>query len=125
MRIVDAIARSSEKMTAKTIANNAGITQRFALRILHKLTRCGILQAYRGVLGGYKIAKPLDELTVYDVLHAIEGPIILNRCLLETTICTRVQDKNCPYHRVFKKLSDLVCKELASISFADVINSSE
>jgi len=122
VRIVDAIARSGERMVAKAIAKQACISQKFALQILHKLTTEGILRSIRGPHGGYEIAKPLEVLSVHDVLRAIEGPIVLNRCLLETNTCTRVPDKNCPYHRVFKELSELVSKKLASISFADVLN---
>jgi Rrf2 family protein len=77
---------------------------------------------YRGFFGGYEIAKPIKDITVYDVLHAIEGPILLNRCLLQTEKCTRVRDKNCIYHKVFWEASEMLREKLSSINFADVIN---
>jgi len=121
VRIVDAIARNGGRMTAAAIAERAYVTQKFTVRILFKLTRAKLVLTYRGVSGGYEIAKPLDQITVYDVLRVIEGPIVLNRCLLEENTCTRVPDKECPYHYVFQELSDHICNKLISITFADVI----
>jgi Rrf2 family protein len=120
--MVDTIARSKGRIQANVIAERACVTPKFALKILRKLVAEGILVVYRGPLGGYELAKPMNEITIHQVLQAIEGPLVLNRCLLEHMTCTRVHDKNCPYHNMFATLTNYINDQLISVSFADVIN---
>jgi len=122
VRIVDAIARNRGRMMAEAIAAKSCITAKHARKILHKLSTCGIILSRRGTSGGYELAKQASDITIHDVLYAIEGPLVLNRCLLENTKCTRVPDKNCPYHHTFARLTDYIHSQLSSLSFADVIN---
>jgi Rrf2 family protein len=122
VRIVDAIARSEGQVFSAEIAQTACIPQSTVYKVLRTLTSNGITIAHTGPYGGYELARPIEDITVYDVLYAMEGPIALNRCLLETEACTRVPDKDCSYHHVFSYLTNQVRRKLASISFADVIN---
>lgn len=121
LRIVDTLARNSQRLEAKTIAERACVTLRFSLKILRKLVASGIVKSYKGSLGGYEIAKPLEEITIYDILETIEGPVALNRCVLDDHECSRVPDKKCPYHYLFEHVSDRVRAELSSVTIAQVV----
>ena len=70
-----------EKIEAKSISKDQGIPLRFLLKLLRKLTRHGIIKSYRGVNGGYSLNRMPDEITLKDVIEAIDGPIFINRCL--------------------------------------------
>jgi len=121
LRIVHTLASSEDRMDAKAISEKTGVTLRFSLKILRKLVPTGMVKSYRGFAGGYEIAKPPEEITVYDVLSQIEGPLTLNRCVLEDSECTRVPDKNCPYHYLFKHVTDQIKAQLSSVTIADVL----
>jgi len=122
VRIVDALARNEGRMDAKAIADKACVTLRFSLKILRKLVASGIIRSFKGSLGGYEIARPLHEITIFDVINIIEGPIVINRCLLERHGCTRLPDKKCPYHDMFEQITSHIHAQLASVSFEDVIS---
>ena len=94
LRIVDTLARQDIRMEAKTIAEK--LVLRCASLKIRKLVAAGIVRSYKGSQGGYEIAKPLEEITVYEILETIEGPLALNRCVLAEHNCNRMPDKNAP-----------------------------
>ena len=81
VRIVSVLFREKDKMDAKTISNDACVTLRFALKILRKLVAADIVKSYKGTQGGYIINKDPAQLTLKDVLEAIEGTYYFSRCL--------------------------------------------
>jgi Rrf2 family protein len=57
------------------LARSQGIPQNFLENILTELRRAGIVRTRRGADGGYQLARPAAEITVADVLRAVEGPL--------------------------------------------------
>ena len=57
------------------LAAAQGIPQSFLENILHELKRAGLVATQRGVDGGYRLAKPAREITVADIIRAVEGPL--------------------------------------------------
>lgn len=60
---------------AEQIARTQGIPPKFLLNILRELKVAGLVQSQRGTEGGYRLARPPDEVTVADVIRAVEGPL--------------------------------------------------
>jgi Rrf2 family protein len=56
----------------KTIADNHGISQRFLVQILLQLKGNDLVESTRGASGGYQLARPPSEITLADVIHAID-----------------------------------------------------
>lgn len=76
LRAVAEIAAAHPKLvTADRIAKTQRIPFKFIENILGTLRRAGIVNARRGVEGGYWLAKPADEITLADVIRAVEGPL--------------------------------------------------
>lgn len=121
VRIVDTLARSTGRMGAKAISEQACVTLRFSLKILRKLVASGIVRSYKGAQGGYEIARPLDQISLNDILETIEGPFTLNRCQHDEFACTRVADKRCPYHSVFSGISNQVKEQLEKIKISSFV----
>lgn len=101
-RIVSYLARhENEVVGAPTIAEEEAVTKRFTLRILRKLNLAGITAAKRGSAGGYYLNKPKEKITLYDIIVAVDGPIVINRCLYDDNHCNKreVEDvKHCKFH---------------------------
>ena len=95
-------AHDGEVIGAPIIANEQYVPERFTLRILRKLNLAGITEAKRGASGGYKLKRPKDEITLYDIIVAVDGPIVVNRCLyVDDPFCNRNRDGNfsrCKFH---------------------------
>lgn len=121
VRIVDCLARNPGRMGAKAISEKACVTLRFSLKILRKLVASGITRSYKGAQGGYELARPLDQISLNDILETIEGPFTLNRCLYRDFECSRVSDKHCPYHYLFANISQQVQRQLSQVTMQTIL----
>ncbi|MFZ5648288.1 MAG: RrF2 family transcriptional regulator [Bacillota bacterium] len=102
---------------AKLIAGEEHIPIRFLLKILRYLTRAGIVESYRGVSGGYALAKSPGDITMKDVVEAVEGPIRINRCLIDPGECNRRQTSSCVMHRALFSIQQALARELEKYDF--------
>ena len=81
LRIITSLAEDNKVVDAKTLSDNTSVTLRFTLKILHKLVIAGLVTSYKGVKGGYKLAKAPEDITLKSVIELIDGPIFIARCL--------------------------------------------
>ena len=73
---VELAAATDEKpVKAERIANAQGIPLNFLENILGELRHAGIVRSHRGAEGGFRLARPATELSVADVIRAVEGPL--------------------------------------------------
>lgn len=64
----------------KTIAQNSGISQNYLEQLLSILRRAGLVESIRGAQGGYMLAKPAKDITVFEIIETLEGEIeIVNK----------------------------------------------
>ena len=73
IRIVQILACANNRMDAKTIAEETCVTLRFSLKILRKLVTEGLVKSYKGSQGGYELTRPAKEISLKDVIEAVEG----------------------------------------------------
>jgi len=101
------------------IAKAQDVPPRFLAKIFQALARAGIVRSYRGAKGGFSLGRAAGEITIKDVIEAIEGPIYLNVCLVGPGECTR--DKICPMHRVWEEAQEKMMGVLGRANFADLV----
>jgi len=77
VRAAAELAAASPELWVKTesIATAQGMPLPFLLNILAELRTAGLVQSRRGVDGGYRLARPASEITVADVIRAVDGPL--------------------------------------------------
>ena len=56
-----------------------GVPKKFLEKIIQDLVRCGLIKSQRGACGGYTLARSPEQISFYDVIEAIEGPIAVKR----------------------------------------------
>jgi len=76
-----ALNNSGHYSTAKEIAENYDISHQLVAKILQILARNKIAVSYQGVKGGYTLNKMADEISLYDILSAIEDKHTLTKCM--------------------------------------------
>lgn len=106
---------------AQTIANSQVVPMRFLLKIMPSLIKAGIVRSQRGVGGGYALAREPKDITLLDVLEAIEGPIYVNRCLLDEVLCSKQGPPSCQVHQVLAEIQQRLSNDFASYNFADLM----
>lgn len=108
---------AGEVVEAKTIAADERIPIRFLLKILRLLNQAGIVESLRGVSGGHKLAKKPREITMKDVVEAVEGPIEINSCLVHPEACNKKRAGICSLHQALFSVRQVLNQELASHDF--------
>ena len=123
LRILTAMAGYNDVTDAKTISTDTSVTQRFTLKILHKLVQGDLVQSFKGVNGGYKLKVKPSEITLKKVIELIDGPIAIARCLDSSEMCSLNCDKSsCDYHHIFDIISIELAAKLNRITIQDVID---
>ncbi|MBP0965866.1 MAG: Rrf2 family transcriptional regulator [Oscillospiraceae bacterium] len=117
IRIVQILACANNRMDAKTIAEETCVTLRFSLKILRKLVTEGLVKSYKGSQGGYELTRPAKEISLKDVIEAVEGEYKLSRCLADDYVCTRGRSGSCRVQDAFNEISDVVREKLAEYTF--------
>lgn len=108
-----------EVVEARDIAVHEKIPMRFLLKIMPSLIKAGIIKSFRGVGGGYALAKTPGEITFLDVLDAIEGPVRINKCLIDESYCNKQAAPHCAIHCALAGIQAKLIEELKKHNFAD------
>lgn len=114
VRIVIYLARQEKRVDANTISENTGVSLRFALKILRNLVACGIAKSFKGTQGGYELNKAPSEITLKELLEAVEGEYVFSRCLGGT--CTNPNSPTCKVRRVFNDITLTVRQKLDTVT---------
>lgn len=78
-RAIVELAQNAPKetpLTATTIAENRNIPEKYLVHIMLQLKKAGLLTSVRGAQGGYKLAKKSSEITLLDIVVAVDGPLM-------------------------------------------------
>ncbi|MBL9173126.1 MAG: Rrf2 family transcriptional regulator [Verrucomicrobiales bacterium] len=76
-----------EVVMLDTLAQEEGIPSSFLGKIFQSLSRAGLVRSARGTGGGFSLVRPSGEISVLEVMEAIEGPIAFQRCLEPESDC--------------------------------------
>ena len=117
VRIVGCLCEAGKRLDANSISDRTVVSLRFALKILRKLVAAGIVVSFKGTQGGYELAKKPNEISMKDVVEAIDGKYAISKCLTDNYECSRGMTGRCGYQRVFAEISQMVDKKLSEYTF--------
>jgi Rrf2 family protein len=115
------LARSDPNLRASTsqIANIQQIPPSFLAKIISQLSIAGLIHTSRGARGGVSLARPTEEISLLDVVEAIDGPILLNECTHSKDGCPFGEE--CPIQPIWCNAQEELVNKLKSTKFADLI----
>ena len=90
---------SASRAATSQIAEDQHIPPSFLAKIISQLSVAGLLHTSRGARGGVSLARDPEKISLLDVVEAIDGPILLNDCVGDTSTCTFSED--CPMRQVW------------------------
>ena len=116
LRAVMYLSQQKEDKRAATnqIAKQQGIPPSFLAKIISQLSVAGLINTSRGARGGVSLARQPDQISVLEVVEAIDGPITLNECT--TNKCSFGDD--CVMRPVWCDARDELVKRLRAANFA-------
>jgi len=120
IRAVLYLARQSSGRLSQVgeIAESAGVPRTFLSKILQQFTRTGLVASFRGAGGGFTLARDPAEITLLEVVEAIEGPVLPNRCLVGEGSCER--DGACRVHEVWGRVRDEMVSILSGVTIEEL-----
>ncbi len=94
-------------------------------KVLKQLAKAGIVSSKRGAGGGYFIKKDkMAEISVWQIIEAIDGPIALTACVDIDTIDDCCIGGTCPLQGRWQKVNEAICNTLSNITLTDMQSSS-
>jgi Rrf2 family protein len=112
------LAAAGDMITADQIAQAQEIPVNFLENILRDLRRAGIVESRRGQAGGYLLARPADEISIADVIRAVEGPLANVRGISPDAL--EYQGSSAKLREVWVALRASVRSVLEQVTLADV-----
>ena len=100
------------------IAEAAEVPQTFLAKIFQSFAKLGIVNSFRGTGGGFTLGRPASRITLREVVEAVEGPIMPNRCLMDNGSCDRGIE--CLVHPVWRKVQSQVVLILESVTIEEL-----
>jgi len=102
------------------IAADRKIPPSFLAKIISQLSIAGLIHTSRGAHGGVSIARSPGEISLLDVVEAIDGPISLNECVVNAKSCDFNVD--CPLNQIWCETQQTLVIKLRTTSFEEVVS---
>ena len=113
---------ADSRASRSELAAAAEVPKPFLGKILQSLVRSGLIHSQRGVSGGFVLGRPPSEVTLLDVIEAVEGPLSLNRCLNPGEGCHRTTW--CAAHFLWKDAQQAMVAVLRRASILELAHES-
>ena len=120
IRVILALAKRppGEITPSAVIRQEMLLPESLSLQIISHLAHLNLIKTYPGRNGGIQLAHPAAEITLYDVVHGLEGPLYLSQCLEEGHQCQLAP--GCPVQDYWKELRGKIEKELKGTNFQNL-----
>lgn len=112
-----ATQEADNRVMASEVASAENIPVNFVRKILESLAKTGLVKSYRGAGGGFTLARNAGQITLRQVIEAIEGPFALNECL---SMSGCAKQPVCPVSQIWLEAQQAVEGVLDHYSLADI-----
>lgn len=107
-------------LSSSGIVSLTGLPDPTVAKVLKSLARGGLIESVRGVRGGYRLERPVREITVACVVEAMDGPIILTSCVERSASCCE-HAGGCPMKGRWDPVNIAMRTALSEVTLADMI----
>ena len=105
------------------IAAAVDVPPTFLAKIFQQFSKMGLVKSFRGTGGGFMLGRPPEKITLLEVVEAVEGPIIPNRCVGAPSDCDR--SARCNVHPVWMRVQDEVRGALLGVTLKELTSESD
>ncbi len=106
--------RPQAACSAKEIAKEYGMPTELVAKVLQRLAKNGLLVSQHGTNGGYSLAKDPSEITAFEVLRALEGPLFITSCVTSRRECSQIT--RCTVREPLRKVNEAIVKALSEVT---------
>ena len=106
-------------LSAAGLAERAGLEAPTVAKLLKPLAQAGLVDAFRGVNGGYRLARDARHISLVQIVEAMEGPLAMTACSAEGEPCGIAH--SCGARSNWRRINDVVADALRGVSLADML----
>lgn len=110
---------SAQPRTLASIAKDESLSPKFLSRIVIPLRRKGLLRSVRGKSGGFRLARNAEDITLLEIVEAMQGPLAILDCLADPVACPR--GEKCFVRRVWSDVNLAFARTLSQVSVASIL----
>lgn len=120
-----AVSSDTEPVSIRSISENQNISEAYLEQLMPKLRKAGLIESQRGAAGGYRLTRPADEISVGEVLRALEGELDAVDCpglkeiSSEEEGCSESQ--TCVTKYVWQKINESISRTVDEISLGTLV----
>ena len=122
LRAIVSLAKhwQQEPVSTSEVAKEQAIPYQLACKIFQKLNKAQLVESSMGPNGGFQLSRNPSKINLQQVIEAIQGPMSLNRCLLDTDTCPNRAD--CPVSKSLGGLQKYMNSYFQSVTVDDLLN---
>ena len=122
--MIDAASHLAGRVSAAHVSDSTAIPSPTVAKLMGMLSRAGLLESRRGAGGGFVLARPAEDISVADIIEAVDGPIALTQCVDHRAEDCAMQSF-CTMRAHWPVLNEAVRSALSSVSLADLLARSQ
>lgn len=107
-------------LSAKDIAEAYHIPPQLLAKILQKLTREGLLRSHAGMNGGYSLSRDAHDISAFEVIRAIDGPLFITSCTTGTSVCDLTA--SCTIKEPLARVNESIVELLRNTRISDLLD---
>ena len=113
-------ARPQAVMSAAELAERSGLEVPTVSKLLKPLAQAGLVDSFRGANGGYRLARPAGQISLVEIVEAMEGPLAMTECSLHDGQCGI--SEQCGVRGNWRRINDVVADALRAVSLAQMLD---
>ena len=114
-----AMFAKNEPLSISTIAAREGLSESYLEQLFAKLKKAGIVHSIRGTNGGYQLARAAADISVGDVLRALEGDMVVVDCPDNETECAKFG--SCVTKYVWKRINNSINEAMDAMTLEEIV----
>ncbi len=118
------LAGLTEPKSVRELAVETGLPEPTVSKVLKTLSKAQVVTSRRGVHGGYSLSRPPHEISIVEVITALEGPIAVTECTDESDDASCAHETHCSVRGNWQRINDAVLTALRAITLDEMARSS-
>lgn len=115
-----ALVYNKETISVRSIAEKKNISELYLEKIFSKLRKAELIKSMRGIKGGYSLADSPENITIKNIMDALEGPISISECIENNKSCDNLD--TCATRVLWVKIRDAIDDIFLSVTLQDIID---
>jgi FeS assembly SUF system regulator len=113
-------ARPDAVLSAAELAERAGLEMPTVAKLLKPLAQAGLVEGFRGTNGGYRLARAASQISLVEIVEAMEGPLGMTECSVHAGACGI--EHSCGVRANWRRINDVVADALRNVTLAQMLD---